>query len=187
MVSENEKENKTMDFFEAVEKRASYRSAFADKEIPEADIRKIVTAGLHAPSGYNFQTTSFVVVRDPEIRAKLAALLPTPATKTAPVILAAVSEQKINEEKGAAHFAFDTQDYAASVENIMLAIVAMGYAGVWMDGMSRMHEADKEIAKILNVPDGKWVRSIIPFGIPTVNVPQREKKSFDERVVWDRF
>ena len=69
----------------------------------------------------------------------------------------------------------------------MLAIVAMGYAGVWMDGMSRMNEVDAEIAKLLHVPDGKWVRSIIPFGVPTKEVPQKEKKSFEERVVWDRF
>ena len=132
-------------------------------------------------------TTSFVVVRDPELRAKLAGLLPTPATKTAPVILVAVSEQKINKAKGAAGFAFDTQDYAAAVENIMLAIVAMGYAGVWMDGMSRMDNVDSEIARLLSVPEGKWVRSIIPFGVPIKEVAQAEKKSFEERVVWEHF
>ena len=176
-----------MEFFETVEKRASYRYAFAEKEIPEEDIRQIVTAGLHAPSGYNFQTTSFVIVRHPEMRAKLSELLPTPATKTAPVILVAVSEQKINEAKGAANFAFDTQDYAAAVENIMLAIVAKGYAGVWMDGMSRMNDVDAEIARLLRVPEDKWVRSIIPFGVPTREVAQKEKKDFDERVVWEHF
>lgn len=176
-----------MEFFETVEKRASYRNTFVQQEIPEEDIRKIVTAGLHAPSGYNFQTTSFVIVRNPALRAKLAELLPTPATKTAPVILVAVSEKKISQESGAAHFAFDTQDYAAAVENIMLAIVAMGYAGAWMDGMTRMNEADAEIAALLNIPEGKTVRTIIPFGIPTVEVKQREKKPFDERVVWDHF
>lgn len=176
-----------MEFFEAVEKRASYRNAFADQKIPEEDIRRIVTAGLHAPSGYNYQTTSFVVVRDPEMKSKLADLLPTPATKTAPVILVAVSEQKINQAEGAAHFAFDTQDYAAAVENIMLAIVASGYAGVWMDGMSRMNDVDTVIAKLLNVPEGKSVRSIIPFGVPVKDVAQAKKKSFDERVVWEHF
>ena len=176
-----------MEFFETVEKRASYRFAFAEKDIPEEDIRQIVTAGLHAPSGYNFQTTSFVIVRDSEMRAKLSKLLPTPATKTAPVILVAVSEQKINEAKGAANFAFDTQDYAAAVENIMLAIVAKGYAGVWMDGMSRMNDVDAEIARLLRVPEDKWVRSIIPFGVPTREVAQKEKKDFDERVVWENF
>ena len=69
----------------------------------------------------------------------------------------------------------------------MLAIVDMGYAGVWMDGMSRMNDADTEIAALLQVPEGKWVRSIIPFGVPTAAVPQREKKPFEERVVWDHF
>ncbi len=176
-----------MEFFEVVEKRASYRSAFAEQEIPNEDIRKIVTAGLCAPSGYNFQTTSFVIVRDAEIRRQLAELLPTPAVRTAPVILVAVSEKKINEAKGAAHFAFDTQDYAAAVENIMLAIVAMGYAGVWMDGMTRMDKKDAEIASLLHLPKGKTVRSIIPFGVPTKDVPQKEKKPFEERVVWDRY
>lgn len=176
-----------MEFFETVERRASYRFPFADTKIPEADIRKIVTAGLHAPSGYNYQTTSFVIVCDPALRAKIAELIPTPATKTAPVILVAISERKINEAKGAAHFAFDTQDYAAAVENIMLAIVASGYAGVWMDGMSRMNDVDAEIASLLRVPEGKWIRSIIPFGVPTKEVVQMGKKSFEERVVWDHF
>ena len=176
-----------MDFFEAVEKRASYRNEFADRGIPEEDIRKIVEAGLKAPSGYNFQTTSFVIVRDAGLRAQIAELMPTPATKTAPVILVALSEQKINRDKTAANFAFDTQDYAAAVENIMLAIVAMGYAGVWMDGMTRMHDSDRKIAALLNVPEGKWVRSIIPFGAPTTDVKQHEKKTFEERVVWDRY
>ena len=82
---------------------------------------------------------------------------------------------------------FDTQDYAAAVENIMLAIVAMGYAEVWVDGMSRMNDVDSEIAKLLSVPDGKWERSIIPFGVPTKEVVQKEKKSFEERVVWEHF
>lgn len=176
-----------MEFFEVVRKRASYRGKFTNKKVPESDIRQIVTAGLLAPSGYNFQTTSFVVVMDPELRAKISGLLPTPATQTAPVILVAVSEKKVNMAEGAAHFEFDTQDYAAAVENIMLAIVDMGYAGVWMDGMSRMNDVDAEIAEILNVPEGKWVRSIIPFGVPEKEVVQREKKPFDQRVVWNRF
>ena len=176
-----------MDLFEAVEKRGSYRGTFLDREVPEADIRKILTAGLRAPSGYNYQTTSFVVVRESETREKLSALMPTPATKSAPVILVAVSERKVNEAAGAAHFAFDTEDYAAAVENVMLAITAMGYAGVWMDGMSRMEGRAEQIAALLNVPEGKTVRTIIPFGIPEKEVTQREKKPFDERVVWEHF
>ena len=109
-----------MDLFEAIERRASYRGAFLDNEVSEADIRRIVEAGLRAPSGYNLQTTSFVIVRDAALRAQLAALLPTPAMRTAPVILAAVSNPLRNEGAGAAPLCFAVQDYAAAVEDVTL-------------------------------------------------------------------
>ena len=176
-----------MEFFEAVQKRASYRGVFTETLIPEENIRKILDAGIRAPSGYNFQTTEFVVVRDPALRAELAALLPTPATKSAPVILVAVSGQEMNKAENAAHLYFDTEDYAAAVENIMLAITALGYAGVWMDGMSRMNDKDTQIATLLRVPEGKRVRTIIPFGVPQTEPQQRQKKSFEERVVWEQY
>ncbi len=175
-----------MEFFEVVEKRGSYRGEFEDARVPEDDIREIVSAGLCAPSGYNMQTTSFAIVQDAALRAELAELLPSPATKSAPVILVAVSEVKINE-RGVAKFPFEIEDYAAAVENIMLAITAKGYAGVWMDGMTRVGEVPQKIAALLNVPEGKTVRTIIPLGTPKKEVKQREKKPFDERVVWDRF
>lgn len=176
-----------MDLFEAIEKRGSYRLDFKNESIPDENIKKIVTAGLHAPSGYNFQTTSFVIVKDKNLREQISNLMPTKATQTAPVILVALSEKKINDAPNAAHFYFDTEDYAAAVENIMLAITALGYAGVWMDGMSRMDGKEKEIAKILNVPSEKTVRTIIPFGIPANEVKQNPKKPFEERVVWDKY
>lgn len=39
-----------MDFFEVVKKRGTYRLDFKDEQIPDEDIKKIVNAGLHAPS-----------------------------------------------------------------------------------------------------------------------------------------
>ena len=50
-----------------------------------------------------------------------------------------------------------------------------------------MNDVDAEIARLLRVPEDKWVRSIIPFGVPTREVAQKEKKDFDERVVWEHF
>ena len=175
-----------MEFFETIEKRASYRNAFLEKEIPEEDIRRILTAGLYAPSGYNMQTTSFVVVRDTALKKAISELLPTPATKSAAVIIVALSEEKAAKAAaGPVHF--ETEDYAAAVENIMLAITACGYAGVWMDGMTRTEGTERKIAELLNVPAGKSVRTIIPFGVPEKEAKQMSKKPFDERVTWDKF
>ena len=167
-----------MEFFDVVAARGSYREAFTKDQVPEEDVRKIVTAGIQAPSGYNCQTSSFVVVTDPKLKRDISALMPTPATQTAPVILVVLSEH-VEAHPG---MAFEIEDYAASTENIMLAITALGYAGVWMDGMTKMDGNQEKIKAILNVPKEKTVRTIIPFGVPQQKVVQKEKKSFDERV-----
>ncbi len=47
--------------------------SFAPDPIPEADLQKILDAGLLAPSGYNTQPWRFIVVRDQAQKDKLAA------------------------------------------------------------------------------------------------------------------
>src|SRR5690242_1545178 len=39
---------------------------FDGRRIPEADLREILNAGTHAPSGYNIQPWRFIVVHSPE-------------------------------------------------------------------------------------------------------------------------
>ena len=53
------------------ERRAS--PSFDGSPIPDADLQKILQAGLHSPSGYNLQPWRFVVVRSPEQKKKLRA------------------------------------------------------------------------------------------------------------------
>jgi nitroreductase len=47
--------------------------SFDGEPIPAGDLRKILDAGLHAPSGYNMQPWRFVVVQQPEQRRRLRA------------------------------------------------------------------------------------------------------------------
>src|SRR5438067_12951461 len=46
---------------------------FEAAPVPDEDLRKILQAGLAAPSGYNLQPWRFVVVRDAEQRKRLRA------------------------------------------------------------------------------------------------------------------
>jgi len=57
-------------FAEAVEQRRATPS-FDGEPIPAADLRRILEAGLRAPSGYNMQPWRFVVVQQPEHRRRL--------------------------------------------------------------------------------------------------------------------
>ena len=51
------------------ERRAS--PSFDESPIPDADLQKILQAGLQAPSGYNLQPWRFIVVRSPEQKKRL--------------------------------------------------------------------------------------------------------------------
>jgi len=55
---------------EIVEQRRATPS-FDGTPIPDADLKRILEAGLKAPSGYNLQPWRFVVVRTPEQRRRL--------------------------------------------------------------------------------------------------------------------
>jgi len=53
------------------ERRAT--PSFDGEPIPSSDLRQILDAGLHAPSGYNMQPWRFIVVQHPEQRRRLRA------------------------------------------------------------------------------------------------------------------
>jgi len=169
-----------MDFFETVSKRGSYRREFVNEIIPQEDLEQIIMAGIKAPSGYNHQTTSFIVITNKEFMKKLATIIDTPAMQTASAMIIPLSEYW-QAENG---LSFEIEDYASAMENVMLAITAKGYAGVWIDGQIKLCDAGERIAAVLNIPEGKHIRAIIPLGKPMHEVTQREKKPLQERVTF---
>jgi nitroreductase len=58
--------NSDMTFYDAIRKRGSYRQEFLAEAVPEEVLLRIMEAGCRAPSGYNFQTPSFLVVTNPD-------------------------------------------------------------------------------------------------------------------------
>ena len=76
---------------------------------------------------------------------------------------------------------FAVEDYAAAVENMLLAVTALGYAAVWLDGMLRREGRAAKVGALLGVPASREVRVILPLGVPAEQWVQREKRPFDER------
>jgi len=66
---------------------------FAPAPVPEQDLKKIIQAGLEAPSGYNLQPWRFIVVRDPQQKKRLReAAMGQPKVAEAPVIIVACGD-----------------------------------------------------------------------------------------------
>ena len=119
-----------MTFFETLQKRHCYRGKFRPDPVPREDLRAIMEAGLAAPSGCNTQTTSLIAVDDPELLAKLRAIINKRVGDSAPAMICVLT-QRIPSYHGRC---FAVQDYAAAIENMLLAIVALGYQSCWVEG-----------------------------------------------------
>jgi nitroreductase len=67
--------------------------AFSSAPVPDEDLRKILQAGLEAPSSYNMQPWRFVVVRDLEQRKRLrVAAMNQEQVEQAPVVIIACGD-----------------------------------------------------------------------------------------------
>ena len=167
-----------MDLFEAIEKRHSYRGPFVPKPVPREDLRKIVQAGILAPSGYNGQSTSFVIVDDSAILEQMGEITGNAAIKAAPAAVVAVADPQATANQA---FSFFAEDYSAAAENMLLAATALGYGSVWVDGVLRRDGIAEKLGDLLGVPDGRIVRVVFPVGVPTEPGTQKPKKPFAER------
>lgn len=65
---------------------------------------------------------------------------------------------------------------------MLLAITALGYASVWIDGWLRIDDRADTVAQWLNLPYNKKVQILLPIGKPLEAWTQKEKKPFNSRV-----
>ncbi len=166
-----------MDIFEAIAKRHSYRGEFTAAAVPRADLEKIVQAGIQTPSGCNAQTTSFVIVDDPPLLRQMAKIVDKPVCRSAKAMIVCVADWR----PAYANVSFAVEDCAAAVENMLLAITALGYATVWLDGVLRAEDRAGRIGRLLGVPPQKTVRVLLPLGVPAGPGEPREKLPFARR------
>jgi len=159
-----------MDLFDAIQTRASVRQ-YEAAQIPEADLMKILDAGRRAPSGGNRQPLQYILVQEPKTLKALERVQASFATASAAIgILADPSVSR-----------WWLEDAAAAAENMLLALHALGYASVWVEG-TLLNEEDFA-RQLLGVPKEKRLIILLPVGKAPQNTPQADKKPLKE-VLW---
>ena len=164
--------------------RHSYRGQFSSEPVPRTDLMAIANAGINAPSGCNKQTTDLVVVDDEATLDAIKAAIDPPVAQTAPAFIVVLT-RRINAYRDRC---FAIQDYSAAIENMLLAIVELGYQSCWYEG----HITDDDricdkIAAVLGVPEEYDVVCVLPVGKAIDDFHAPSKKSFSERVKFNRF
>ena len=173
-----------MNTIETILARHSYRGKYKPQPVPREDLRTILEAGLAAPSGCNKQTTSLIAVADPAVLARLRAVIDPPVAETAPAAICVLTRRIIAYRDRC----FAEQDYAAAIENMLLAIVALGYESCWYEGhITDTDRIGDRMAKILGVPEDYELVCFLPVGVAEGTPAQPKKKAFAERAWFNRF
>ena len=173
-----------MNTLETIARRSSYRGRYTADPVPREDLVKILQAGLDAPSGCNTQTVDLIAVDDPAVLAQLHGVIDPPIGTTAPAMICVLTRPIIAYRDRC----FAVQDYAAAIENMLLAIVDLGYESVWVEGhVTDVDRIGRKMADILGVPEEYELVCFLPVGKAAEPLRRVRKKPFEERVRFNHF
>ena len=163
-----------MDLFTAIDGRASVRALRA-AEVPEADLERILEAGRRAPSGCNRQPIEFIVVKAPETIQALATA--QACLGDVSLVICVAAEPSKSE--------YWLEDVSAATTQMLLAIHALGYGSVWIEGT--LLRKEQELKPRLGLPEEMRLMVALPIGKPVNPVVPQEKRALEDMVHWERY
>ncbi len=163
-----------MEIFDAIFGRRSIRK-FKPEPVSEDQIEKILSAAMAVPSAMHQNPWRFIVVRDKEVLAKIAATSPHAAmVATVDVCIIVLADLDKNYKN------FWIQDCAVSTQNILLAVQGLNLGAVWT-GIYPSDEKSEKFKKIFNLPENLIPFSCIPIGVPDEKKPAKDE--FDPQLI----
>ena len=174
-----------MEFYEVIRTRRSVRSYKPDP-VPEDVLKRVLDAARIAPSGSNRQPWRFIVVKDPEVKRRLAEACDGQMfIAEAPLVIAACG---FNIHYNRGRYMGDYSmlvDVAIAFTHLILAARAEGLGTCWIGSFD-----NEKVKKILGIPEDVNVVAITPLGYPRNPDVFREpglRKSLEEIVCIDKF
>lgn len=173
-----------MQTLDAIRARRSYRGKYQPVPVPREHLTAIMEAGLRAPSGCNKQTTSLIAVDDPAVLQQLHAVIDPPVGETAPAMICVLTRPIIAYRDRT----FYVQDYAAAIENMLLAIADLGYESCWIEGhVTDVDRIGEKMARILGAPEEYQLVCFLPVGLAAEDVKAPKKLPLESRCCFNRF
>lgn len=165
-----------MDILEVIKNRRSIRK-YKREPISEEEIDKILEAGRWAPSAGNSQPWNFIVLKSEEARKKVAdAIPPGKFLSDAPLGIAVTINPRASSHP--------VEDGAAATQNMLLEAHSLDLGACWIGAYGTANE--ERARKILDVPEGERLLSVIAIGRPAES-PEKSRKEMGEITFSDRY
>ena len=149
-----------MDALECIRTRRSIRE-YQDKPVSDELVREVIGAAMMAPSAGNVRPWQFIVLTDPEVLQKAAAIHPHGAMCVkAPVSVMVCGDLSLEKYPGNW-----LADCSAATQNLLLAAHAKGLGTVWT-GLYPEQDRIDGFRQLLGLPENVVPLVLVPMGYP---------------------
>lgn len=175
-----------MNAIDCIKTRRSIRK-FEDRPVEPELIRDLVESASYAPTWKNTQTTRYIAVTDPDLKAKIASDCVmgyagnTNIINSAPVlVVTTIVHGRAGFERDGSYSTskedrWEVYDAGICAQTFCLAAHDAGLGTVIMGVFD---EAD--VAKALNLPEGQIVSALIALGYPAVSPAAPKRKPVED-------
>ena len=171
-----------MKAIKAIATRRSIRRFKPGSIVDEEAVTEFLKAAMMGPSAGNIRPWEFVVIRDRDILNQVVEMRPYMKNmlEHSPVMIVVVfnKEREKYEDRW-------VQDCSVVMQNILLAVHALGYGGSWQE-IYPEDKTTKGINEILSLPE-----NIIPFAMIPIGASDEEKEEREtfeeERIHYDKW
>jgi len=147
-----------MDMLKLIKSRRSIRK-YKEKIPSDKEIKKILEAGRWAPSGLNNQPWRFLVIKEKEIKEKIAGFSKYGyIIKNTGVIIVVFLDKKRSY-----HYQKDIMAIGACIQNMLLQAHSLGLGACWLGEILNKR---KEIEQLLNIDKNLELMALISLGYP---------------------
>lgn len=195
-----------MELYSAVERRRTIRD-FSEREVPQAALRRVIEAGLKAPSHNHLRQWVFILVKDPAKRRDLVVAegirevtdvhglrqqFTGSDSLATEMYLDAIPKQKkmlltapellavVYKKKLAfsdCKRLYDLNDFASVWCAIENVLLAMAVEGLY--GVTYIPQQNERVREVLGVPEEYEVPVLLALGYPDGNRPLIKQKEID--------
>ncbi|MCR4428352.1 MAG: nitroreductase family protein [Caldiserica bacterium] len=167
--------------FEVILNRRSIRS-FKGDPVPDEFLQKILIAAQMAPSAGNRQPWHFFVVRNQELKDRLAvAAFGQDFLSQAPIVIVVCADPERSEsrygERGRSLYSI--QDTASAVMNMWITAVELGLASCWVGAFDEAKVRDS-----LSLPSQLRPVAMLPIGFPGERGVKTPRRPLEEIVTF---
>lgn len=168
-----------MELMNVLQTRRSIRK-YTDRQIPEETLRKILQAGLLAPTSRNLKPWEFYVIRDSCTLAQLS------ESKNAGAGMLAGCDAAIAVFADSGKADTWVEDCSIAMSFMMLMAEEEGVGCCWVQIHLRSDgngtDAEKKVREILELPERFRIAGILSLGIPA----DRPKAHIPEEIDWGK-